>query len=159
MRFGAYVVLLFSISLVLYFMGYTSVVSQYGSLSGLNTSTNSTSNLVGITCDSGKLPTGGGNQTAIDYVQAQKDCPSNQFVFGALFFVLIGAAAIIVFVSGFSAIYIVPLLILMAIMQFFVMPMSFILDASIPVEIRVALIVFFNMLTVLASIHFIRGQV
>lgn len=153
--FTAYVILLFCISLALYFVGYTSPLLQYYNCQGQN------------------------SLSGTDIVQgsghAIQNCPgvangtqsagiANAFINDTTGLILIGFVALIasgiisnLLGQGYSAIYIIPLLILMAVLNLVVFPMSFITQSAMPDILKIILIVFFNLLTVLAIISFVRG--
>lgn len=129
MRFVAYVILLFSISLVLYYMGYGPIVSIFG--------------------------TRGAEPLSISCPQDDVFCTDTTVVIGAMIFIILSAGVLVTLVSGFSSFYIVPLLLLIAVLNFVVFPFNFIMSA--PSSLAVPVMVFMNILTVLAVLNFVRG--
>jgi len=72
--------------------------------------------------------------------------------------IAIGAAAIgATFLAGFAAVYILPIFILLVILNLLIVPFSLIFDPAIDNFIRVPLLVFLNILQVLALVSFVRG--
>lgn len=67
------------------------------------------------------------------------------------------AALALTFLSGFGAIYIIPIFIIIVIFNVLAFPISSIITASTPDIIRIPLLLFFNVLLLLTGITFIRG--
>ncbi len=128
MRYSTYMLLLFSISLVLYYFGYGPVVNIFSEHD----------QPISIGCPEG-----------------DPYCTDQSTVIGAIFLVLLGAAALVALVTNFSAMYVIPILLLMATLNFFIFPLNFIYSA--PDLLKVPLFTFFNVITVLAVLDFIRG--
>ena len=64
----------------------------------------------------------------------------------------------ILYVSGFSIIYIVPILLIQALLSFFIFPFGLFLNSSLlPNAIGIPLIFIFNVLMILAVADFIKG--
>jgi hypothetical protein len=129
---------MFAISLVFYFMGFTSVLgymadnheTQFGSL------------FMPLACEEGT------------------DCDTNDNALLNLIItsVSIGALGIVIALfTGYSAVYLVPILLLIAILNLVVFPISFIFDPSMSEFIKIPLVMFFNVMTILAIVNFIRG--
>jgi hypothetical protein len=72
---------------------------------------------------------------------------------------LIGFAFARIIAGGFSVMYIIPLIMLLAILNYVVFPLSFIFDAGFPEELKIIFVVFFNLLTVLVGLGFVRGSI
>jgi hypothetical protein len=74
----------------------------------------------------------------------------------------LGAIAVVAFVPGFSTTYILPLLLLVQIYNFFLMPdfmsSSSALMNNMPIDIVIPLNIFMNIAVVLAFTSFIRGS-
>lgn len=136
MRFAAYVVLLFSISVMLWMFGYPSTIMYLYEQSAEEAT----------------------DPASLIYSMASNLLNSEA---GIVLLGLTGLAVVLAtFLSGgFIAMFIVPMIIMMAVLNFLVFPLSFLFDAALPLEIRVIGIVFFNMLTVLATLSFVRGSV
>lgn len=134
MRFSGYVLLLFSISLVFYLMGFKSVL------------------LVTL------FDNQGGDafepQGFLGKVAEGTLAPQNAI---ALLGIGVVATLAVSLVAGYAAIYIIPMAILIMILNFVVYPFSFIIDPATPDIIKFPLVVFFNILSILALLSFIRG--
>jgi hypothetical protein len=140
MRLEAYVILTFSIGLVLYLLGYQSIgiMMLFGQQGGgfldfgtiLNVMTSSILN--------------GGSGT------------------GPLAVIGLGlvAAAATALILGFSALFIIPIVMLIALLNFLVFPFSFLITAPndpIASAFYIPFVVFMNILCVLALASFVRG--
>ena len=68
------------------------------------------------------------------------------------------AAVVVTLLTGFGAIYIFPILFLLVVLNYIIFPLSFVFDASMPDILKILLVAFFNMLTVLFIMNFVRGQ-
>jgi len=62
------------------------------------------------------------------------------------------------FLQGFSANFIVPMLILIAFSQWFLMPVSWLFDNTLPTPIQLPIVFIFNLLLVLSIVDFVRGK-
>ncbi|MDD3906561.1 MAG: hypothetical protein PHS46_08610 [Candidatus Omnitrophica bacterium] len=133
MRLGAYILLMFSITVVFYMMGYNSVAlnALYAAQSG---DTFDIATFLGHLAEGALAP-----QNAIGTVLA----------------LIAGAAATLI--AGYAAIYIIPLAFLLMFLNLVVYPFSFVLDPAMPDMIKVPLVVFFNLLSIMAVLSFIRG--
>lgn len=60
--------------------------------------------------------------------------------------------------AGFGATFLIPLLILTAIMTYVVFPISFIFDPSLPILLKAPVLVLFNILTIFSIVDFMRGR-
>jgi hypothetical protein len=67
------------------------------------------------------------------------------------------AALALTFLSGFGAIYIIPIFIIIVVFNVLVFPVSMIITPDIPDIVRLPLLLFFNILLLLTAITFIRG--
>lgn len=137
MRLAHLALLFFCISLPMYFMGYQSPLMQL------------------YDAQSHQLAT---PSTIINYI-------ANNF----LNLALLGLAAGVIFavsaLTGFSAVYAIPLLIVYAVFQFVLIPTSAVFNTSCgigglcaPNEVQVAGTVFLNLILWLAMIEFITGR-
>lgn len=135
MRFVAYVMLLFCVSLMLYFMGYRPIIDLFNAKG---------SGILAISC-----PVDPSNPTAIPI------CTNQDYVMGAVFLFILGATGLVALMSGFAALYVIPMLLLMAVLNFFIFPLNFIFGA--PELLRIPVLAFYNIITVLAAMNFIRG--
>jgi len=142
MRFTAYVMLMICLSLVLFFMGGSPLVHIYNSEAGAN------GEFVQIN-----------NPCDID------DTECNQQYEGALlqsFGSVIAAGALGVVLSlilGYSAMYVIPLVMILVILNFFVFPVSELFGTLSEFSyLYIPIVVIYNVLTVLAIAHFVRGS-
>lgn len=133
MRLGAYILLMFSISLVFYLMGYKSVALQalYDAQAG---------GTFDISVFIGKLAEG---------------ALAPQNALGTVLALIAGAAATLV--MGYAAVYIIPLAFLLIFLNTVVYPFSFVIDDAMPNEVKVPLVVLFNLLSIMAVLSFTRG--
>ena len=69
----------------------------------------------------------------------------------------LGAFFVANYLSGFSANFIVPAIIIMLIMNFLFFPISLITDASLPIFLKFFVFILYNTFTIIATIDFIRG--
>jgi hypothetical protein len=67
------------------------------------------------------------------------------------------AALALTFLSGFGAIYIIPIFIIIVVFNIFTFPISTIITATTPDIVKIPLLLFFNVLLLLTAITFIRG--
>ncbi len=138
MRFGAYVMLMFCISLVFYIIGYRSIalMTLYNNQAAVSNADGSIDYLrfVGVIVTSAITPQ------------------------NALGLVVVGiAAAATTLLLGFAAIYIIPIAMLLLVMNYLLYPFSFVFDPSMPDIVKIPLYVFFNLMTMLAVMSFARG--
>ena len=61
------------------------------------------------------------------------------------------------YLSGFSANFLVPAIIIMLVMNFLFFPISLITDASLPIFLKFFIFAIYNTLSLIATIDFIRG--
>lgn len=138
MRFGAYILFMFSIVLVFYLMGYksaamTELYNQQADVSAADGSIDIPLFLAGMA------------ESAL--------APQN---FISLVIIAIAAAATTL-ILGYAAIYIIPIAMLIFIMNYVVFPFAFILDPSTPDMIRIPVTVFLNLITMMGILSFVRG--
>jgi hypothetical protein len=131
MRLIAYTILLFSVSLMLYLLGYTNLLSYYAEQQG------GPMDFVGI------LKT------------LAKALLSDEGLSVLLGVAITGLIATIL--GGFGAMYIFPMLTLLVFANYLLFPLSFLLDQDMPEIVKLPLVVFFNLLTLLTVITFVRG--
>lgn len=142
MKFFNYIILIFCITAFLYWMNYTSAVIVFMERG---------SSTVSIECADG-------DQFCSNTENAE--IYKRTSVLGAILIMISAAGiALVALISGYSALYIIPAIILIAILNFVVFPMSFVLDPAIPEIIAYPLAVLFNILTVVAAVAFVRGDV
>jgi hypothetical protein len=143
MRLSTYLALLFSISLVFYLMGFPTVAS--------------------IVAESGSSPLSimgvGDSDEVINDISTNSGSSQNTIlgvIFGGTVFIAVGILSLIL---GFSAIYIIPLLILIGMLNYFVFPIGIIFaSAEMPEVLSVSILFFYNFITVMAIITFVRGN-
>lgn len=132
MRLSNYIMLMFAITVMFYFLGYPTLLVNF------------------------LLPNQGGFLDLSTLLRSLFDSITTPSGLAALG-ISVAAAAVLTFLSGFGAIYIIPLFILIAIANFFLFPISFLLSQSLPAPAELVLQVFFNVIQILAVIDFIRG--
>lgn len=129
--FKIYVLLLFGITVGLYMVGYTSPFLNIASGSILET------------------------DVATALLQAFFEVFTNP-----IFLSLLGVSAIASFVASggnFSVTYLIPMLLLQAMLNFFILPTSFILAMEIDPMMKLIIGGFLNIFLAMAMIEFIRG--
>ena len=143
MRLSTYLALLFSISLVFFLMGFPSVAQQVEANGG-NPLT-----IMGV----------GNSSDVVNDIRNNSGSSEGSImgvIFGATVFMAVG---ILSFILGFSAIYIIPLLILIGMLNYFVFPIGMIFSsAQIPEVLSVSILFFYNFITVMAIVTFVRGN-
>jgi hypothetical protein len=148
MRFAAWVFFTVSISLVLYMMGYTPVAGPFATGGGGVFLASANNTVAPTQCID--IPGSAGCP------EAKGDAGGISSITYLLMAGLVATAVIFVlFFANFSAIYIIPLIIMGVLVNFFIIPWSFIMGA--PIEIQTAGMVIFNIMTLLAMINFVRG--
>jgi hypothetical protein len=148
MRLASYLVLLFSLSLVFYFLGYQSPLMQLLNNQGCSQAQIDAAEAAGTSLNC--------SLTVSSFLQVLASNMTSDNALGALLGIAVVGAAVLL--TGFGAIYIVPLLMLLAFFNYVVFPISFILDPALPPIIKYPLAVFFNLLTILAIVSFVRGN-
>jgi hypothetical protein len=136
MRFESYVILLFCISIVFQFLGIGAPLAhlynvQTGQFASLNEIVPNA--LSKISSSAGIL-----------------DLLSQIGIIG----VAVGASVLL---GGFAAVYIIPIIIFSIFIHYFIFPMDFIFSQTIGTEAKMILVVFFNILELMAFIQFSRG--
>lgn len=141
-----YVILMFSITLIGWWMGATTVAGEFNKAMiapQCNNMQNQFSTDINSTTAQNAL-----NNCATD---------NNSFFGRLLWSVLILGGALIYFVTGFSTIYILPLALLIAVFNYFILPNGIIYNPAIPDMISLPLITLYNMLLILTIMTFVRG--
>ena len=142
MRLSAYVMLLFSISLVFYMMGNQPIMLKMFDSQG--NSTLGTTPVSPEEVRDGDPPLDGDGTS----------------ILGLILLALGGLTVLGIItgqIGGFAAIYIIPFILLFMLMNFFVFPLDFIMAEDVPEFIKYPIAVFFNLLLILAVLSFIRG--
>jgi len=136
-RFSTYVIFMTMLSVMLYFMGSPSIITALQA-------SNSWGAAINPTCDNDPLCSNAAN---------------NATIVGAIVGLIGLAGAVLVgLLAGFSAIYILALVIVVAILNFFVFPIGiFITPTVIDPYIGLPIIFLFNVIEVLAITDFVRG--
>jgi len=75
----------------------------------------------------------------------------------AFFGIAVAAFIVLSYLSGFSANFLVPALIIILVMNFFFFPISTIFDPSLPIYLKFFIFAVYNTFTIIAAIDFIRG--
>ena len=150
MRFSAYILFLLAVCIPLYLLGFhdavqsltaprTMVINQSSSNYSIGSST------VNVACANGDI-----------YCQ-QTQGNNGPSLLWAFFAVLLGAFILVSFLTGFAAMYVIPAILLVAFINFVIIPYSFLTDVAMPWPLPVLLFGIFNTITVLAVADFIRG--
>lgn len=140
-RFSTYAIFMSVLTILLYFMGLPTMYSV------LSQSQSWDKGAVNPTCYNDPLCS-----------QAQNKTNSQSFVGAVL--IILGAAGVFLagFLLGFSAIYVLAMVILVAILNFFVFPIGiFITPEIIDPYLGIPLMFLFNVIEVLAITDFVRG--
>lgn len=137
MKMSSYLLLMFSMSLVLYLLGYTSVFN--------------------LALDNQHAEVGNDN----GFIQ-QKDVLTrlaDLMLSGSGLTILIGgviAGLVGTLLGGHGAPYVIKLVMLLAFVNLFVFPLSFIFDPSTPTLLSQPVLYFFNLITVLSVVEFVK---
>ena len=142
MRLSMYLSILFSITMVFYVMGFSAVGTDF-----------LLKNQVPLNI------VGGGNSTDVTNDVYYNAGTSEGSILGIIIggFIVTGVI-FAVLILGASSTYIIPLLILMAILNFFVFPINMILDPMMPEMLKYIIIGLYNLMTIMAVVTFIRGS-
>ena len=144
MRLTAYATLLLSINIVFYLFGYTSLAGYY-----INT-------IRDFTNSSSATPVLNIHDT-VKYIGATILNPDS---IPLLFGIVTGGVAIsvVALITGFSAMYLVPLIVVLLLSNIIFLPISFIFDPTMPFFLKLILMMIFNLLTALTAVQVIgRG--
>jgi len=127
--FTTYIILVFSISLALYFFGYAPPFLKM--MENLDTAKPH---------------------------EALLNTFANIFT-NPIFLAALGVSAVASFLTGggFAVIYLFPILMLTAFLNIFVLPTDFIFNAGLPFELRLMIMGILNLFLILSIIEFIRG--
>ena len=154
MRLETYIMLMFSISIVFYFLGYQSPLLMVLTNQGCTQAQIDAAEIAGTSLSCSITPAS--FLTVLASNMTIDNMTSDNAIAALLAIAVTGAAVLL---SGFGAIYIIPLMMLLAFMNYVVFPISFIFDPLLPAIIKYPLIVFFNLLMILSIISFTRGSV
>lgn len=136
-RFSTYALFMTALTIILYFMGSPSIITALQA-------SNSWGSAINPTCDNDPLCASKSN--------------NNSIVGAMLAGVALAGVALAGFLLGFSAIYVLALVIVIAILNFFVFPIGiFITPEVIDPYIGFPLLFLFNVIEVLAITDFVRG--
>lgn len=110
-----------------------------------------------------------GNLSPEFLIQRIGETMLNNLALAGVLGVLIAAAGLVAIYTGFSAMYVIPMLILLAIANLLIFPVNFFIDSSCtaidssavctPGLLGFPILLFLNIITILAFVEFIRGQV
>jgi len=153
MNFTNFAYLCLAIALVFYFMGAGPLVQvNMGGYAGGSSGTG----FLKLSCPADTIAYGTINATGT-YTNEQSKC-NDTFFTQLTTILLIGIGGIVVaWLLGFSAMYVIPLVILWAFVNLFVFPFSFLLDPAFPAEVVITITAILNVLMGLALLNFIRG--
>lgn len=147
MNFTNFAYLCVAIALVFYFMGAGPMVQLYNQQGG---------GFLKLSCPADTVTYGTVNATGT-YTNESSQCQDTFFTQLVTILVIGGLGIVLSLVIGFSAMYIIPLLLLWICINLFVFPFSFLLDPAFPAEMLIPVTVIMNVLTGLALLNFIRG--
>lgn len=139
MNLGHYLLLMFSITFIFYLLGYVSpaqyATTQIGNTTGGFLDMNATVNHLGT---------------------AMFKPDATQAALGLGVAAVVGVSVL----TGFSSIYIIPLMIFcgLMLMNIFIFPLSFLVDATTPEPLRLFLTSIFGLLELMVFIKFVRGS-
>jgi hypothetical protein len=153
MNFTNFAYLCLAIALVFYFMGAGPLVQvNMGGYAGGSAGTG----FLKLSCPADTVAYGTINTTGT-YTNEASKC--NDTFFTQLVIVLIvgGLGIGIGMLLGFSAMFVIPVVLAWAFINLFVFPFSFLLDPAFPAEVVIPVTAFLNVLTGLALLNFIRG--
>jgi len=139
MGLTTYIFVLFGISIAMYFAGYPPLIFQLFQCPAATTLSQ---------CQGVQNNFSGG---IINQIFALITNPA--------FLISIGLASFVPFLTGgnFSVLYVIPIAILFAMANFLILPTSFLLQVSMPVELKFILLGFMNLWLMLIAVEFIRG--
>lgn len=146
MRLSTYLALLIGINLIFYLAGYTPIGNQ---LVDNVIASDGSIDILSITAS--------GDNYAEDTLEPTTD-EAKGSVLGILMMGIGVSFVILSLVIGFSALYIIPMVLLFGVVYLFVFPMSWILDPSMPEALIVIIAFVYNYLTLMAVLTFVRGQ-
>lgn len=148
MNFTNFAYLCVSIALVFYFMGAGPMVQLYNQQGG---------GFLKLSCPSDTIAYGNITNATGTYTNPPSAC-SDTFFSQLSTVLLIGIGGIVAgILLGFSAMFIIPVMLLWAFITLFVFPFSFLLDPAFPEQMLIPVTVIINVLTGLALLNFIRG--
>jgi hypothetical protein len=178
MRFAAFILLTLSISIGLYFFGFTSAMGYTAcqmaneKTFGINSSINNTDQGTWNSCAlNGMTPQRMGEATASNpqaflFEPATILRAAGQIVTGAnnsgfllIFGAAVAATLIAAFMGGFSANFVAPIFLLFIILEFYIFPFSFLFNQTLPAPFGFLIVIILNTLTLLSIIGFIRGGI
>lgn len=138
MAVKTYIMMLFGISVTLYLLGYTSPFLAILSQSGIEESGSST-----IIWD--------------NLINSFLNVFSNPILWASMAIPIVGSI-LMAGSSGQSSYYVIPLLFLIAMANFFVLPTTYIFSAEIPVILKIIINSFLNLFLLLTIVEFITGR-
>jgi len=133
MRLSVYVIFLFSMTFIFYLLGFTSPAIQQMQQLG---------------------------EEPKDFITLLKELTSGLLSKSSLE-LLLGislATFILSILTGYGATYIFPLIMLLVVANYVILPTSFMFDATMPEVVKVPLIALFNILTIMTILEFARGS-
>jgi hypothetical protein len=146
MRLSTYLAILIGINLVFYLAGYTPIGNQL--VNQVITEDGS--------IDLWKITSSGDNYAGNTLEPKTEEAQSS--IVGIMMMGIGVSFIILSLVIGFSALYVIPLVFVFAVVYLFIFPMSWILDPSMPEALIVIIAFLYNYLTFMAVLTFVRGQ-
>jgi len=183
MRFAALIILMLSISIGFYLVGFTNPIAyqacqmQNQKTFGINSSVNNTNQGTWNSCGINKNTSNGYTPQQIGSMTAS--APQNylfepatiltaagQLITGANgsgFFLIFGAIVASLLLAsltgGFSINFIAPIFLVFLVLEFFVFPFSFLFNGAMPAPFGFLAVIILNTLTLLSIVGFIRGGI
>jgi len=144
MRFTAFVILMFSLSLVFWMLGYQSAFSAI-----IDDQSTGCADIGGLPQP---CPQDLGSMIINFISKLLSDDELGLMVLGTI---AVGTVASLFL--GFGSMYIIPPMLLYVAAQWFILPLSFLVSPDLPAEIRIPLFILFNLLQLIMIVTFTRG--
>jgi hypothetical protein len=153
MRFANYALLLFAMALVFYFVGITKpLLSLSGSVDYNGTNT---TQYLKVNC---QTDADAYSPSSTEIAGGPLTCHDTFFGVLSLLLVAGGFGIVVLSLAGFSAMYVIPAVMLFVFLNLFVFPLNDLLNpALVAPELGISFAVLMNVLMVLAFFNFIRG--
>ena len=153
MKLMAFLLLTGALTITGWMFGSSNIISHMG---GIFNSNGSLIDLVDSNnkCNANIIPT-----NSSDPIDILPNCRDNTSVIGAMILGLI-AFGFILILAGFSTMYIIPIILIVALLGFeiFFMPIGYLMDSSISSFIRVPFMIIWNILGISVILEFTLGR-
>jgi hypothetical protein len=155
MRFADYALLLFAMMVVFYFVGIQQPLIGVSQAADYSNTTAKTTQYLKLNCVADAAAY---SPSSTGIAGGALTCNDTFFGVLALLLVVGGFGILVLALAGFSAMYVIPAVMIFVFLNLFVFPLSSILNpALVAPELGYAFVALMNMLTVLALFNFIRG--